>query len=133
MSTHNVRFLSVENILSIHVDTLEQEGGLQGIRDVGLLESAAAMPRSTFGGAYLHTDLAAMAAAYLYHICQNHAFVDGNKRTAAFSCVLFLYLNGIAQENLPQESDLEEVTLKIASGSMTKGEVIEWLQNLPLA
>ena len=130
MNADNVRFLSVENVLAIHSNTLENEGGLPGIRDVGLLESAVAMPRSTFGGAYLHDGLAAMAAAYLYHICQKHAFVDGNKRTGAFACVLFLFLNGISEEDLPPESELEEAILNVDSGRMTKGELIEWLRKV---
>jgi death-on-curing protein len=121
----SVRFLSVENVLSVHDDTFEHEGGLPGIRDVGLLESAVAMPQSMFGGAYLHDGLAAMAAAYLYHICQNHAFLDGNKRTASFCSVLFLRLNGIDAEALPALSNLEAVTLNLASGQIKSANICQ--------
>ena len=128
MSAGTFRFLSVENVLLIHDDTLSEEGGLHAIRDLGLLESAVAMPQAMYGGEYLHHGLAEMAAAYLYHICQNHAFVDGNKRTAAFACVLFLSHNGIPDERLPDEAALEKVTLNIASGKTAKSEAAEWLQ-----
>src|SRR3569832_264121 len=107
MRQGSIRFLSVENVLAIHADTIAEEGGRVGIRDIGLLESAVAMPQATYEGAYLHPDLAAMAAAYLFHLCQNHAFVDGNKRAAAFSTVLFLALNGVPDDALPPETDLE--------------------------
>jgi death-on-curing protein len=121
-----IRFLSVENILEIHQDTLEHEGGGTGIRDIKLLESAIAMPSSMFDGDYLHPGLGAMAAAYLFHLCQNHPVVDGNKRTAAFASLLFLYLNGVEEHRLPSGEDLEAVTLQVASGTMSKPEVIAW-------
>ena len=128
-----IRFLSVENVLRIHEDTIAHEGGSPGIRDLGLLESAAAMAQAMFGGEFLHDGLAGMAAAYLYHICQNHAFVDGNKRTAAFAAVLFLNLNGVAEEQLPTETELERVTLATASGALGKVEVTAWLRGLDSA
>lgn len=124
----DIRFLSVENIVAIHADTIAHEGGSPGVRDWGLLESAVAMPQSTFAGAYLHSGLAEMAAAYLFHICQNHAFVDGNKRTAAFAAVLFLALNGITDAQLPPEEELERLTLALAAGELHKSEVIVWFQ-----
>jgi death-on-curing protein len=125
-----VRFLSVENVLAIHANTIAEEGGSAGVRDIGLLESAVAMPQATFEGVSLHPGLVAMAAAYLFHLCQNHAFVDGNKRAAAFSTVLFLALNGIPDDALPPESDLEQVTLSVARGEMTKTDLTFWLQSL---
>ena len=132
MTRKSVRFLSVPNVLAIHADTIAEEGGSTGLRDSGLLESAVAMPQATFEGAYLHPDLAAMAAAYLFHLCQNHAFIDGNKRAAAFSAVLFLALNGIPDDALPPEAELERITLAVARGEMTKSEVTLWLQSLSI-
>lgn len=88
-------FLEVEDVLQIHADQLERYGGLSGLRDHGLLLSAVAMPRSTYGGEFLHGDLLAMAAAYLFHITRNHPFVDGNKRTGAAAALVFLDLHGI--------------------------------------
>lgn len=128
MTPETVRFLSIENILAVRTDTIQHEGGPQGIRDVGLLESAVAMPQSQFGGRYLHEGLAAMAAAYQYHLCRNHAFIDGNKRAAAFAALLFLRLNGVPTERLPVGRDLERITLAVASGAMAKGELIAWLR-----
>lgn len=127
-----IRFLSVANVLAIHANTIAEEGGSPGLRDPGLLESAIAMPQATFEGAYLHSDLAAMAAAYLFHLCQNHAFVDGNKRAGAFSSVLFLALNGVPDDLLPPETELEQVTLQIACGETTKTETILWFQRFSL-
>ena len=84
-----IRFLSVDDVLAIHEDTMEHEGGLAGVRDPGLLESAVLMPQQQFGGQYLHAGLGAMAAAYLFHIAQNHPFNDGNKRAAAMAALVF--------------------------------------------
>jgi death-on-curing protein len=74
-------FLSLERVLRIHRSMIEQYGGEEGIRDAGLLHFAIAVPQASFGGEYLHADLFEMAAAYLYHIVQNHPFIDGNIRT----------------------------------------------------
>lgn len=121
-----VRFLSVDDVLAIHEDTIAQEGGLGGVRDHGLLESAVMMPQQQFGGQYLHEDIAAMAAAYLFHIAQNHHFHDGNKRAAVMSTLVFLDVNGIS--NLPGPKELEQTTLNIAAGQMTKTELTDWLR-----
>ena len=94
----NPVFLSLGEILEIHRDQIERYGGDAGIRDLGLLQSALAVPASGFGGRYLHSDLFEMAAAYLFHLVQNHPFVDGNKRTGAVAALVFLSLNGIEIE-----------------------------------
>lgn len=72
-------FLSVEDVLGIHRDQITRYGGMDGVRDLALLESAVFQPCATFGGTYLHDGLLAMAAAYLFHIVADHPFVDGNK------------------------------------------------------
>lgn len=128
MSESPVRFLSLSNVLHIHANTLAEEGGTPGVRDEALLASAVGMPQASFGGEYLHTDLAAMAAAYLFHICGHHAFVDGNKRTAALSAILFLAFNGVPEERLPGQDALEEVTFRVAGCAMTKAEVALFLR-----
>ena len=128
MKTPEIRFLSLENILFIHEDTIRHEGGSPGIRDIGLLESALAMPQAAMFGEYLHSGRAAMAAAYLFHLCQNHPFVDGNKRTAAFSAALFLALNGVTDDNLPDPEALERVTIAVASGEMSKEAITAWFE-----
>jgi death-on-curing protein len=82
-------------VLLIHEEQLPRYGGLPGIRDRGLLESAVAMPRVTAGGEFAHEDAFAMAAAYAFHIAQNQPFLDGNKRTGLLAALVFLDLNGV--------------------------------------
>ncbi len=121
-----MQFLSVDDVLAIHDNTIAREGGLAGIRDPGLLESAVLMPQQQFGGQYLHHGQAAMAAAYLFHIAMNHAFHDGNKRTAALAALVFLEVNGV--EVLPPPDDLEMITLRVAAGQCGKEELTEWMR-----
>jgi death-on-curing protein len=121
-----IRFLSVEDVLVIHQDTIANEGGLAGLRDAGLLESAVLMPQQQFGGDYLHQDLSSMASAYLFHIAQNHAFHDGNKRAAVLAALVFLSVNGV--ESLPSPAVLEEMTMRVASGEVDKAELTEWMR-----
>jgi death-on-curing protein len=120
------RFLSVDDVLAIHEDTIGREGGLAGLRDPGLLESAVTMPQQRFAGAWLHPGLPAMAAAYLYHIASNHPFLDGNKRTAAMAALVFLDVNG--RRKLPPPKALEQATLAVAAGTMTKARLIDWMK-----
>ena len=122
----SIWFLSVDDVLAIHEDTIANEGGLAGIRDPGLLESAVLMPQQQFGGEYLHDGLPAMAAAYLFHIAQNHAFHDGNKRTAALSALVFLEVNGV--ELLPEPDALERTTLAVAASRCRKEELAQWMR-----
>lgn len=121
-----VIFLSLEDVTIIHASAIQHEGGMEGIRDHGLLDAAVAMPRQQFGGAYLHEDVAAMAAAYLFHIAQNHPFFDGNKRTAVMAAFVFLDNNGIELTISPK--DLESVTRQVAAGEMAKNTLIRWMR-----
>ncbi len=86
-------FLTLGEVLEIHRDQIGRYGGAAGIRDLGLLQSALSQPRATFGGEFLHGDLAEMAAAYLFHLVCDHPFVDGNKRVGLVSAIVFLRLN----------------------------------------
>ena len=130
MNESAIRFLNRANIVAIHADTLQQEGGLTGIRDIGLLDSAIAMPQQQWAGTVLHPGLAAKAAAYLYHITANHAFVDGNKRTGALAALVFLDVNGVAADHLPSQEEMERVTLEVASGTMGKAELTRWMRDV---
>jgi death-on-curing protein len=87
------KFVSKSMVLSIHARQIERFGGTPGVRDEGLLESALAQPKATFGGQFLHPTISEQAAAYLYHIAMNHPFIDGNKRTAFAVTDTFLRLN----------------------------------------
>ena len=120
------RFLSVDNVLHLHARTISGEGGSEGIRELALLESAVLMPQQRFGGVYLHPDLPAMAAAYLYHLCSNHPFLDGNKRIGAIAAYVFLDLNG--WELRAAEDAFEELVMAVAAGEMPKESVIDWFR-----
>ena len=120
------RFLSVEDVIEIHADQIERYGGSLGVREVELLRSAIGMPEAGFGDQYLHTDLFEMAAAYLYHIVQNHPFIDGNKRTGAMAAFVFLKLNGFTLE--AAESIFEEIVLKTAQGQIDKPAIAEFIR-----
>ena len=119
-------FLSLPELLEIHQDQIARYGGSPGVRDMELLQSAAAMPQAGFGGQYLHSDLFEMAAAYLYHIVQNHPFIDGNKRVGAAAADVFLALNGI--QLTASEDDYEELVLSAAQGLTAKSAVAEFLR-----
>ncbi len=121
------RFLSVADVLMIHEHTIGHEGGMAGLRDAGLLESAVLMPQQQFDGRYLHAGLAEMAAAYMFHIAQNHAFHDGNKRTAVLAALIFLDVNGV--DSLPPPDELEKMTFAVATGEVTKGSLIDWMRS----
>jgi death-on-curing protein len=116
-------FLSVSDVIEIHERIIIEFGGHPGLRDRGLLESAVAMPHAMFSGQYLHAELPDMAAAYHYHICANHPFVDGNKRVAVTAAEVFLLANGL--ELHCTDGELEEITLGIASGLNTKEQLAE--------
>jgi len=120
------RFLTQEEVLFAHENQIARYGGSSGIRDLGLLESALAMPKASFGGTYLHTDHYEMAAAYLYHIVSNHPFIDGNKRVGTVAALTFLDLNGywFNEENESGLDDaLESLVLSVACGETGKDEV----------
>ncbi len=115
-------FLTLDQVLYIHKEQIRQLGGSEGLRDMGLLQSALAMPQAEFGGQYLHEDMFLMAAAYLFHIALNHPFVDGNKRVGAMAADVFLELNGIT---LPAScgGEFEKITLETAQGKADKPRI----------
>ncbi|MEO7096652.1 MAG: type II toxin-antitoxin system death-on-curing family toxin [Polyangiales bacterium] len=114
-------FLTLDEVLMIHTRQLARHGGAGGLRDLGALSSAIAMPRATFGGRELHATLDEKAGAYLFHVSQAHAFVDGNKRVALASALVFLWLNERAVR--ATEDEVVDLTLGVASGKVTKAEV----------
>lgn len=120
-------FLDLDQVMRLHRSLLERYGGLEGVRDVGLLHSAIAMPQTAYGGRYMHGDIFEMAAAYLYHIVQNHAFFDGNKRTSAAAAIVFLAINDIQINN--NEEGLVELTLSTATGQTGKAEIAEFFRS----
>ena len=121
-----IDFLTLEDVLVAHLDQTRRYGGDAGLRDAGLLESAIAQPQAAFGGQPLHAFPFEMAAASLYHIVQNHPFVDGNNRTGAVAALLFLDLNGI-EIDAPKGS-LYDLTIAVATGRSGKPEVAQFFQ-----
>ncbi len=117
----NPEFLEVDEVLAIHADQIDRYGGSPEVRDIGLLVSAINMPRASFGGDFLHSDLFEMAAAYLFHIVQNHAFVDGNKRAGTVTAIVFLALNGI--EVTATNEALHAMVMQVATGQAEKSRI----------
>lgn len=123
-----VLFLPVEVVLALHRRQLDRYGGSPGLRDRGLLESAVAQPQASFGGVYAHEGLVAMAAAYLFHIVSNHAFVDGNKRAGLLAAQVFLHLNGVVL--LHESEAFYELTMGVAEGRIVKATVAAELERI---
>jgi len=122
-----IYFLNYEKILIIHKNQIKNYGGIHSIRDNDLLKSALAQPKITFRGKYLHKNIFQMAAAYLFHIVNNHPFIDGNKRTGLVTALIFLEMNNI--EIQESNEKIEKIILKIAQGKMNKKEIATWLKS----
>lgn len=118
--------LTLDEVVVVHRDQIERYGGSFGVRDWGLLQSAVAMPAATFGGQFLHTDLCEMAAAYLFHLVQNHPFIDGNKRVGAAAADVFLGMNDIQFNG--DEDDYAELVLSVARGKTRKSTAAEFIR-----
>jgi death-on-curing protein len=118
----------VEIVREIHTEAIAKFGGSDGVREIALLESAVAAPQASFGGKSPYKDLAEVAAAYLYYLCKNHPFIDGNKRVALGACIVFLRLNGIEPE--ADEPEWEELVLAIATGAIDREKAAVRLRTL---
>lgn len=121
------KFFTVEQIIELHDAFLEDHGGLPGIRDKGLLISAVEMPRASMFGEYLHKTIYDKAAAYLFHIVQNHPFNDGNKRTGALTTILFLEENGV--KIAFSDKGYEEFVVSVAQGQKNKERIAYFLKH----
>ena len=124
----NCFHLTVEIVREIHAEAIVRFGGLDGVRKTALLESAVAAPQATFGGQSPYKDLAEVAAAYLFYLCRNHPFIDGNKRTALGACIVFLRLNGI--EPTPDGPEWEDLALTVAASAIDRDEATQRLRRL---
>jgi death-on-curing protein len=123
-----IEFLTLAEVIEIHADQIARYGGRSGTRDITLLSSAVAMPYASFSGDFLHGDIYEMAAAYAFHICRNHPFIDGNKRTALASALVFLEINGVSLSD--SKGELYEATADLGTGKMKKGNFADILRNL---
>ena len=121
-----MRYLTLKETLELHRRIIEQTGGSTGIRDIGLLESALAQPRMTFGGEDLYSTLVEKASALCFSVVKNHPFVDGNKRIGHAAMETFLILNGYEINALMPEQ--EEVILSLAAGELNREAFSGWLR-----
>ena len=120
--------LTVEMVREIHAEALERFGGLDGIRELTLLESAVAAPQSSFGGQSPYADIPEVAAAYLFYLCKNHPFIDGNKRAALGACLVFLRLNDF--EPQADGPEWEDLTMAIASNQLDREQATQKIRKL---
>jgi death-on-curing protein len=120
-----LEWLDLDIVLDIHAEQLALFGGGEGLRDRGLPESGLARPLNKF--AYGETDVAVLAAAYGFGIARNHPFVDGNKRAAFASIIVFLGLNGIDFDVPPE--DATAVILELAAGDLEEDGLARWIRD----
>jgi death-on-curing protein len=128
VGVQNCFHLTVDIVREIHSEAIAQFGGATGVRDHALLESAVAAPQATFGGESPFSDLVEIAGAYLFYLCRNHPFVDGNKRAALGACLVFLQLNGL--EPNPDGREWETLTLGVAASDFDREQATVKLREL---
>jgi death on curing protein len=124
----NCFHLTVEIVREIHAEAIGRFGGSDGVREMALLESAVAAPQASFGGRSPYQDIAEVAAAYLFYLCRNHPFMDGNKRAALGACIVFLRLNGI--EPKTDGPEWEALALAVAASEIDRDEATRRLRKL---
>lgn len=122
-----IRFLSISEVLMVLENQITNYGGIYGVRDLNLLNSAIYMPQASFQGEYLHKTIPSMAAAYAYHICQNHPFVDANKRVALAVSLVFLDINGYMLDCA--EEKVYKTIMKVAKSKINKDELIKFYED----
>ncbi|HNI28768.1 MAG TPA: type II toxin-antitoxin system death-on-curing family toxin [Leptospiraceae bacterium] len=126
--SEEIEFLEVEDILIVHRNQIDLYGGSSGVRDRGLLESAVNAVQASFDGEYMHKTLYERASAYIFYLAQNHPFIDGNKRTALATGLVYLDMNGIEIDD-PNE-ELYAMMIEVSTGNSSKEKVSEVLKRL---
>ncbi len=121
-----IKFIPKNIVLYFHKQLIKDYGGSSGIRDENLLDSALEQPKATYNGEYLHDSLMKMAAAYGYHLCNNHPFVDGNKRIVFVAMDTFLQMNNF--EITASEKEAYKMMIQVSSGQLSKKELVLWLE-----
>ncbi len=119
-----------EAVKAIHAEVLAAHGGSAGLRDAKLLESAVAAPQATMMGEPVFTEAVEMAAAYLFYLCRSHSFVDGNKRTALATCLVFLSENELLPDEELNLEAWEALTLEVAASRLGREETTDRLRKL---
>ena len=120
-----MRYLTLAEVLNLHDRVLDSSGGSAGVRDLGVVESAVAQPRATFGGEDLYPTLITKAAALCFSLIRGHGFIDGNKRVAHAALEVFLVLNG--HEITATVDEQEQMFLGLAAGTVTRDQLVDWL------
>ncbi len=123
---HGPVWISEELVIAVHARQITEHGGSAGIRDKSLLKSALARPQQLYAYGDPSPDIAALAASLAYGIARDHPFVDGNKRTAAVLCELFITVNGMSLEASDQE--MLSVFLALAEGSLNENQLANWIR-----
>jgi len=123
----SVKFIPSEIVHTIHSDLIDRYGGKSGLRDPKLLDSALAQPKMSAGGNYIHRTIFSKAAAYDFHICRNHPFIDGNKRVAFVLMDIFLQINGYLL--IASEKDAYSIMIELANGHISKKQLSSWLKD----
>lgn len=121
---------TVEAVLAVHAEVLAAHGGGEGIRSMELLESAVAAPQATMMGSPMISEPVEIAAAYLYYLCSNHPFVDGNKRMALATCLVFLSENDLLPNEDLDANAWESLTLAVAASVLSREEITATLRKL---
>jgi death on curing protein len=125
-----LRHPTAEGVLAIHAEVLAAHGGSEGLRDFSLLESAVNAPQASMMGAPVFADPLEIAAAYLFYLCRNHPFIDGNKRTALATCLVFLSENDLLPSEELEVDEWEALVLAVASSELDREETTERLKKL---
>lgn len=128
LTPDNCSHLTVDIVKALHDAALERHGGLQGIREEALLQSAVAAPQATFGGESPFADMVEVAAAYLYYLARNHAFLDGNKRTAMLAAIVFLRINRL--ETATDSPAWEALMVDVGASQLDRDQTTERLRSL---
>lgn len=121
-----MKYLTPQNVIQIHFEIVEETGGAQGLRDLGLLESAVLRAQATFGGKDLYPTITIKAAALVHSLLLNHVFVDGNKRTATISMVEFLILNG--KKFKAANKEIVDFALWVENKKPTVEQIASWIK-----
>jgi death-on-curing protein len=128
--SRSIKHLTVSAVKAIHAEVLAAHGGARGIRDQALLESAVAAPHASKMGQLLISDPVEIAAAYLFYLCRNHAFIDGNKRTALAACLVFLESNGLLANMKLATDEWEAFVLDVAASRLDRDQTTARLRKL---
>jgi death-on-curing protein len=128
--SRTIKHLTVSAVRAIHTEVLAAHEGARGIRNEALLESAVAAPQASMMGQPLISDPVEIAAAYLFYLCRNHAFIDGNKRTALAACLVFLESNNLLPSTKLSADEWEAFVLDVAASRLDRDQTTARLRKL---